>query len=87
MDKDSKIVIIGAGIFGLSTAYQLASEGYRNLVVLDRHMPPVGSHFFASRAQEADNRRSRMDLVLIFPVSFDSTMETTSTWGLPTKLT
>jgi len=41
MDKDSKIVIIGAGIFGLSTAYQLASEGYRNVVVLDRHMPPV----------------------------------------------
>ncbi|KAE8146963.1 FAD dependent oxidoreductase [Aspergillus avenaceus] len=41
MDKSSKIVIIGAGIFGLSTAYQLASEGYRNVFVLDRHMPPV----------------------------------------------
>ncbi|KAL5361484.1 FAD dependent oxidoreductase [Aspergillus floccosus] len=41
MEKDRKIVIVGAGIFGLSTASQLASEGYRNIVVLDRHMPPV----------------------------------------------
>ncbi|PWY72273.1 FAD dependent oxidoreductase [Aspergillus heteromorphus CBS 117.55] len=41
MDKDSRIVIIGAGVFGLSTAHQLASEGYRNVVVLDRHIPPV----------------------------------------------
>ncbi|OOF92555.1 hypothetical protein ASPCADRAFT_153239 [Aspergillus carbonarius ITEM 5010] len=41
MDKGSRIVIIGAGVFGLSTAHQLASEGYRNITVLDRHMPPV----------------------------------------------
>jgi ribulose 1,5-bisphosphate synthetase/thiazole synthase len=41
IDTNSSIVIVGAGIFGLSTAYQLASEGYRNIVVLDRHMPPV----------------------------------------------
>ncbi|KAF9892249.1 hypothetical protein FE257_002026 [Aspergillus nanangensis] len=41
MDKNSKIVIIGAGIFGLSTAAQLASEGHRNILVLDRHVPPV----------------------------------------------
>lgn len=41
MEKGSKIVIIGAGIFGLSTAHQLASEGYHNIIILDRHMPPV----------------------------------------------
>lgn len=41
MDKESKVIIVGAGIFGLSTAYQLALEGYRNIMVLDRHMPPV----------------------------------------------
>lgn len=43
MDKDSHVVIIGAGVFGLTTAYQLASEGYKNITVLDRHMPPVSS--------------------------------------------
>lgn len=43
MDKDSHVVIIGAGVFGLTTAYQLASEGYKNITVLDRHMPPVCS--------------------------------------------
>ncbi|UNI18749.1 hypothetical protein JDV02_005005 [Purpureocillium takamizusanense] len=41
MDLNSKIVIIGAGIFGLSTAHKLASEGYKNILVLDRHVPPT----------------------------------------------
>ncbi|KAF3808129.1 L-pipecolate oxidase [Colletotrichum gloeosporioides] len=41
MDKDSKVVIIGAGVFGLSTAVQLAIEGFKNVAVVDRHLPPV----------------------------------------------
>jgi glycine/D-amino acid oxidase-like deaminating enzyme len=41
MDQNSKIVVVGAGLFGLATAKQLASEGYRNILVVDRHMPPV----------------------------------------------
>ncbi|KAM0418884.1 hypothetical protein ACHAPT_012149 [Fusarium lateritium] len=41
MDKHSKIIIIGAGLFGLSTAKQLATEGYQHVLVVDRHMPPV----------------------------------------------
>ncbi|KAF4416345.1 hypothetical protein FACUT_12641 [Fusarium acutatum] len=41
MDQTSKIVIIGAGLFGLTTAKQLALEGHQNITVLDRHMPPV----------------------------------------------
>jgi glycine/D-amino acid oxidase-like deaminating enzyme len=36
-----RIVIIGAGVFGLSLAYQLASEGNQNVMVIDRHVPPV----------------------------------------------
>ncbi|KAL4936346.1 hypothetical protein BDV06DRAFT_205251 [Aspergillus oleicola] len=41
MDKSARIVIVGAGLFGLCMAYQLATEGYRSITVLDRHMPPV----------------------------------------------
>ncbi|KAM0250808.1 hypothetical protein ACHAP5_002025 [Fusarium lateritium] len=41
MDHDSKIVIIGAGVFGLTTAKQLALDGHQNITVIDRHMPPV----------------------------------------------
>ncbi|RJE21839.1 Fructosyl amino acid oxidase [Aspergillus sclerotialis] len=35
------ILIIGAGVFGLSTALELSSRGYRDITVLDRYAPPV----------------------------------------------
>lgn len=41
MSLDGRIVIIGAGIFGLSTAVELSELGYKDIVVLDRHVPPV----------------------------------------------
>ncbi|KAF7590980.1 hypothetical protein BBP40_002174 [Aspergillus hancockii] len=41
MDKTERIVIVGAGIFGLGTAMSLKEQGYRNVTVLDRAMPPV----------------------------------------------
>ena len=41
MDKHERIVLIGAGVFGLSTALRLKEEGYTSVTVLDRSMPPV----------------------------------------------
>ncbi|CCF37137.1 FAD dependent oxidoreductase [Colletotrichum higginsianum] len=40
LSKKSSIVIIGAGTFGISTAYFLAKRGYANIKCLDRHPPP-----------------------------------------------
>lgn len=37
LTKDDPIIIIGAGIFGLSTALHLARRGYRQVTVFDRH--------------------------------------------------
>ncbi|OWB55907.1 oxidoreductase activity protein [[Candida] boidinii] len=34
--KDSKIIIVGCGVFGLSNAYHLAKNGYKNITVFDR---------------------------------------------------
>ncbi|KXT09343.1 hypothetical protein AC579_4099 [Pseudocercospora musae] len=34
--KDSKIVIVGAGVFGLSTALHLLNRGYTNIHIFDR---------------------------------------------------
>lgn len=34
--KTSPIVIVGAGVFGLSTAIHLAERGYTNVTVLDK---------------------------------------------------
>lgn len=41
VSPSDRVVIIGAGVFGLSLAYQLASEGNQNVMVIDRHVPPV----------------------------------------------
>ncbi|KAJ5440438.1 hypothetical protein N7491_002844 [Penicillium cf. griseofulvum] len=41
MDKDQRIVIIGAGAFGLGTALRLKEEGYKLVTILDRSVPPV----------------------------------------------
>lgn len=36
LQKDSPIAIIGAGVFGLSSAIHLARRGYTNITVFDR---------------------------------------------------
>ena len=33
---DSKIIIVGGGVFGLSTALWLARDGYKDITVFDR---------------------------------------------------
>lgn len=50
------ILIIGAGVFGLSTARELTERGYSNVTVLDRYPPPVpdGSSVDISRVIRPD---------------------------------
>jgi sarcosine oxidase/L-pipecolate oxidase len=38
--KSTRILIVGAGAFGTSTAYHLAQRGYTSITVLDRYPPP-----------------------------------------------
>ncbi|KAI0025616.1 FAD dependent oxidoreductase [Xylariomycetidae sp. FL0641] len=54
--KTSSIVIVGAGVFGLSLALELCKRGYRNVTVLDRSRPPVpdGSSVDISRIVRSD---------------------------------
>jgi sarcosine oxidase/L-pipecolate oxidase len=49
--KSDSIIIVGAGVFGLSTAWELAKRGYSDITVLDRFVPPVpdGSSVDTSR--------------------------------------
>ncbi|KAF9870563.1 fructosyl amino acid [Colletotrichum karsti] len=54
--KDAPIVIVGAGVFGLSTALELKKRGYRHITVIDRFLPPVpdGSSVDISRIIRVD---------------------------------
>ncbi|KAL4969945.1 NAD(P)/FAD-dependent oxidoreductase [Aspergillus stella-maris] len=56
INKSDQILIIGAGVFGLSTALELTKRGYNNITVLDRHVPPAvdGSSVDISRIIRAD---------------------------------
>ncbi|GKU21754.1 unnamed protein product [Fusarium langsethiae] len=40
LNKDSSILIIGAGTFGISTAYHLCKRGYTDVTCIDRHPWP-----------------------------------------------
>lgn len=50
------IIIVGAGVFGLSTARELSKRGYSNITVLDRFPPPAidGSSVDISRVIRPD---------------------------------
>lgn len=54
--KSDAILIVGAGVFGLSTAYELTKRGYTNITVVDRFLPPVadGSSLDISRVIRTD---------------------------------
>ena len=56
MEKDWNIVVVGAGVFGLTTALELALQGYRNVTILDRHVPPVRrERSFPTALESADS--------------------------------
>ncbi|OKL59921.1 hypothetical protein UA08_04652 [Talaromyces atroroseus] len=54
--KDASIIIVGAGVFGLTLAHELCKRGYIRVTVLDRHLPPVpdGSSVDISRVIRSD---------------------------------
>lgn len=54
--KTEPILIVGAGVFGLSTALELKNRGYRDVTVVDRFLPPVvdGSSVDISRVIRVD---------------------------------
>ncbi|KAL6849409.1 hypothetical protein ACO1O0_008949 [Amphichorda felina] len=54
--KHEPILVVGAGVFGLSLALELKKRGYQDVTVLDRYMPPVvdGSSVDISRVIRVD---------------------------------
>lgn len=65
--KSERIVIVGAGVFGLATARELSGRGYSDITVLDRCPPPVpdGSSVDISRTirpDYADNFYAKLGL-------------------------
>ncbi|KAK9775634.1 putative FAD dependent oxidoreductase domain-containing protein [Seiridium cardinale] len=54
--KDEHVLIVGAGVFGLSTALELKKRGYHHVTALDRYLPPVldGSSVDISRVIRTD---------------------------------
>jgi sarcosine oxidase/L-pipecolate oxidase len=65
-----KILIIGCGCFGVSTAYHLLKRGYRNITLLDR-----SPELPAPDAASNDINRSMSNHVLsIIPITHASTL-------------
>lgn len=56
LEPRSPIVIVGAGCFGLSTAYHLLKRGFTNVTVLDR-----AKELPAKDAASTDLNKSKME--------------------------
>ena len=52
LDKAAPIAIIGAGVFGLSSAIHLVKRGYKNVTVFDRQ-PYHETHYDFDRGCDA----------------------------------
>jgi sarcosine oxidase/L-pipecolate oxidase len=54
--RDAKVLIVGAGVFGLTLALELNRRDYKNITILDRYLPPVpdGSSVDISRVVRPD---------------------------------
>jgi FAD dependent oxidoreductase len=57
INKTSTIVIVGAGVFGLSTAIHLAKRGYTNVTVLDKQPYKETHYSYASGCDAASAGR------------------------------
>lgn len=58
LQKSDRVVIIGAGVFGLSTSLHLALRGYKNVTVFDRHDFEVSKYDYRSGADSASSGAS-----------------------------
>ena len=58
MVEEARVVVIGSGGFGASTAYHLARRGARDVVLLDRHA--IGSQTSPRAAGLTSLHRLRM---------------------------
>lgn len=57
--KASPIVIVGAGIFGLSTAIHLAERGYTNVTLLDKQAYHESQYSYDKGCDAASAGKSR----------------------------
>jgi len=78
---DERVVIVGAGCFGISTAYHLLQRGFTDVTVLDRSerlpAPDAAStdlnksertcpSFVSSSKKKSDKKASRSSIIIIF---------------------
>lgn len=81
LNIDSKIVIVGAGVFGLSTALQLSKRGYSNIHIFDRQPYDKNGYSFLEGADAASAdenkilRASYADQVLYQNLAFKAMAE------------
>jgi sarcosine oxidase / L-pipecolate oxidase len=55
IQKSDRIIIVGAGAFGLSTALHLALRDYKHITVLDKHDYDVSRYDYRSGADSASS--------------------------------
>ncbi|GMM38372.1 hypothetical protein DASC09_057110 [Saccharomycopsis crataegensis] len=60
LTKDSQIILVGAGVFGLSNALHLAKNGYKNIKVFDRLDMEANHYTFLEGADTASGDMNKI---------------------------
>jgi glycine/D-amino acid oxidase-like deaminating enzyme len=76
MPKDEPIIIVGAGIFGLSTAIHLLERGYQNVSIFDKQDYDETEYSYfkgcdaasAGESIELEDRRHLREFFTSFPL-------------------
>ncbi|ODV97472.1 hypothetical protein PACTADRAFT_2038 [Pachysolen tannophilus NRRL Y-2460] len=62
VEKNTKIIIVGAGAFGISSAYHLAKNGYNDVTVFDKQ--PYDVNYYESVTDVADAASSDLNKIV-----------------------
>ena len=76
LPKDAKIIIIGGGIIGCSTAYHLGRLGITDCLLLERHKLTSGSTFHAAGLVGQLRSSANITQLLGYSVDFYDRLET-----------
>lgn len=66
-NKSSPVIIVGAGVFGLSTALHMANRGYKNVKLIDKQAYDQSEYAYDKGCDAASAGNKLYSFLLVHP--------------------